>query len=158
MNKDLNNEQPLENIAPLLSKIEKKNSFKVPENYFEALPQVATDNILNNKSEEGLFGRFYYRLFVPVLSLIVIVFLIWNPSDFNNDSTLTAEELGEIIVEEEWIDFDEEMIYESYEEVLEEEAAAESEASDESEDELTDELIDYLIENDVDINSIIDEL
>ncbi|NQX97676.1 MAG: hypothetical protein HRT73_07320, partial [Flavobacteriales bacterium] len=62
---------------------------------------------------------------------------------------LTNDQLSEYIINEDDIEFDDYMVYEVYAEMT----GTEKETSSENQ-----EYINYLIENDIDINSIIEEL
>ena len=139
----------LENEAPFLSKIKKENHFSTPENYFEVLPEVITYKNLNKSLLKISFDRLSYRILVPIASVAIILFVIFNWNTNTVESELTNEQLSELIIEEEYIEIDDYLVYDTYAEILEEENEGSSE---------TDDYIDYLIENDIDINSIIEEL
>ncbi len=140
----------LEKEAPFLSKIKKENHFSTPNNYFEVLPEVIASKNLNNKSLRFSFDKLSYRILVPVASLIVLFFIVFNFNNNNTETELTSEQLSDLIIEENYLDIDDYLVYETYAEIIEEE-------EDETLSE-TDDYIDYLIDNDIDINSIIEEL
>ena len=140
----------LENEAPFLSKIEKKNHFSTPNNYFEVLPEVISSKNLNNKSLYFNLDRLSYRILVPIASFIVLFFVIFNFNNNSIENELTIEQLSELIIEEDYGEIDDYLVYESYTELIEEDE------NDTSSD--TEEYINYLLENDIDINSIIEEL
>ena len=71
------------------------------------------------------------------------------------NDTLSYDQLSEYIIAEEDIDFDEYLVYEAYAELLETEGNEDLESNEDSEEQA---YINYLIENDIDINSIIEEL
>lgn len=144
-----NTSENLEKEAPFLSKIKKENHFSTPKNYFEVLPEVITSKNLNNKSLPFSFDKLSWRILVPVSSLAVIIFIVFNWNNNLVESELTNDQLCELIIEEDYIEIDDYLVYETYAEILEEE-------NEESSD--TEEYIDYLIENDIDINAIIEEL
>lgn len=138
-----------EENTSFLDQIKKEKPFSVPKNYFEVLPQVITDKKLKNKNIENVFDKLSYRILAPtftVLAIIAIVYLIPNE---NNEMELTGDQISEIILTENLHEFDEDLIYSVYSETLIEEPV--NEESDE-------EIIDYLINNNIDINSIIEEL
>jgi len=141
--------EELEKEAPFLSRIKKKNNFSTPNNYFEVLPEVITSNNLNNKSLRYSFDRLSYRVLVPILSLFIIAFIIFNFNKNSIESELTNDQLSELIVDEDYFEIDDFLVYETYAEILEEEEI------DESSD--TEEYINYLLENNIDINSIIEK-
>jgi len=145
-----NTSDNLENEAPFLSKIEKKNHFSTPNNYFEVLPEIISSKNLNNKSLQFSFDRFSYRVLVPFSVFVVLFFVILNWNDNNIENGITSEQLSELIIEEDYGEIDDYLIYESYAELIEED---ENNTSSDSE-----EYINYLLENDIDINSIIEEL
>jgi len=132
-----------------LDQIKKESPFSVPKSYFEVLPQVIIDKKLNNKSIENIFDKLSYRILAPtfaVLAIIAIVYLIPNE---NSEIELTGDQISEIILNESLHEFDEDLIYSVYSETQIEEPVAE---------EPNEEIIDYLINNNIDINSIIEEL
>lgn len=144
-----NTSENLEKEAPFLSKIKKENHFSTPKNYFEVLPEVITSKNLNNKLLPFSFVKLSWRILVPVSSLAIIIFIVFNWNSNLVESELTNDQLCELIIEEDYIEIDDYLVYETYAEILEEE-------NEESSD--TEEYIDYLIENDIDINAIIEEL
>ncbi len=142
--------EELEKEAPFLSKIKKENHFSAPENYFKVLPEIVSDKKLNNKSIHFIFDKLSYRVLIPFTAVAILFFVVFN---FNNTTTpteLTHDQLSEIIIEDDYFEMDDYLVYEAYAELLEEE---ENETSSDD-----DEYINYLLENDIDINSIIDEL
>ena len=140
----------LEKEAPFLSKLKKENHFSTPKNYFEVLPEVISNKNLNKKSLRFLFDRLSYSISVPIASFIIVFFVVFNWNNNSTDLELTNEQLSELIIDEDYIEFDDYLVYETYAEILETE---EKEASTDTGD-----YIEYLIENDIDINSIIEEL
>jgi hypothetical protein len=141
-------ENPLEN-APFLSKIKKENHFSTPNNYFESLPEITNSNLLNNSSLKFSFDKLSYRILVPITSLIVILIVVFNLNDNNSEIEITPDQLSELIIDEEYLEIDDYLVYETYAEIIEEDAEETTE---------TEEYINYLIDNDIDINSIIEEL
>jgi hypothetical protein len=149
MKNDKNIENEIEKIAPFLSKIEKKNHFSTPTEYFEVLPEVMSDKILNKNYLQFFFDKLSWRVLVPISSFIVLFFFYFNFNQNNTKSELSNEQLSELFIEEDYLDIDDYLIYDTYAEILEDE-------NEESSD--TEEYINYLLENDIDINSIIEEL
>ena len=149
----------LEKEAPFLSKIKKENRFSTPKNYFEVLPEVIHDKKLNNKSLKISFDRLSYRISIPISSLVIIFIVLFNWNTNTIESELTNEQLSELIVNEDYVEFDDYLVYDAYAEILEEKSKrSEDSALDAETNSDTEEYIEYLIENNIDINSIIEEL
>ncbi|MDG1477887.1 MAG: hypothetical protein P8Q14_12125 [Vicingaceae bacterium] len=139
----------LENEAPSLSKLKKENHFSTPENYFKVLPEVINNKILENKSIQLNFDKLSWRVLTPLTAVIIIFTAITNLNTTKEEDILTYDQFSEYIILQEDIEIEDELVYEAYAEILE------SEGNLETEDEA---YINYLIENDIDINSIIEEL
>lgn len=135
----------LENEAPFLAQLKKENHFTTPKNYFEVLPELINNKKLNNKSLNFSFDKLSYRILVPALSLIVISFFIFNNYNTPTETQLSNEEISSLLIEENYVEIDDYLVYETYSEIN----YSESEP---------DEYIDYLIENDIHINTIVEEL
>jgi hypothetical protein len=142
--------EELEKEAPFLSKINKENHFSTPNNYFEVLPEVIIHKKLNNKLLWISFDKLSYRNLVPISAFAVLLFVVFNLNTNNISNELTSDQLSELIIEDDYLEMDDYLVYEAYAETLEEERKATSSDKDE--------YINYLIENDIDINSIIEEL
>ncbi|PCJ28366.1 MAG: hypothetical protein COA97_01690 [Flavobacteriales bacterium] len=140
----------LKNEAPFLSKIEKINHFSTPNNYFEVLPEVISSKNVNTNKLQFLFDKLSYKVLVPISMFAVLLFIVFNMNSNSIEEGLTNEQLCELILEEVYIEIDDYLVYESYAELIEEDEI------DTSTD--TEEYINYLLENDIDINSIIEEL
>jgi hypothetical protein len=139
-----------ENEDSILDKIEKSNHFKVPEQYFESLHQVVNDNNLNTSFLSNVIDKLSYRILIPISAVVVVFVILFNFEKPSTETPLTDAQICDIIIEEDAIEIEDFLIYEVYSEVINE-----SEELEESEDE---ELINYLLENDIDINSIMEEL
>lgn len=155
MENEKNISDNLENEAPFLSKITKENHFSVPENYFEVLPEVINNKILDNNKLRFNIDKLSWRLLMPFTAVIIIFIAIINLNTTTENDTLSYDQLSEYIIAEEDIDFDEYLVYEAYAELLETEGNEDLESNEDSEEQA---YINYLIENDIDINSIIEEL
>ena len=145
----------LENEAPFLSKITKENHFSAPENYFEVLPEIINNKVLDNNKLRFNIDKLSWRLLMPFTAVIIIFIAIINLNTTTENDTLSYDQLSEYIIAEEDIDFDEYLVYEAYAELLETEGNEDLESNEDSEEQA---YINYLIENDIDINSIIEEL
>lgn len=149
MKNEQNISENLEHEASFLSKLEKESHFSVPDNYFESLPEVMNNKILENKSIHFNFDKLSWRILIPFTAVVAIFTIITNLNTVDENDTLTYDQLSEYIITEEDIEFDDYLVYEAYAETIETEEEFDTE---------TDEYIDYLIENDIDISSIIEEL
>tara|TARA_R110001592_G_scaffold95324_2_gene274711 strand:- start:9903 stop:10352 length:450 start_codon:yes stop_codon:yes gene_type:complete len=136
-------------FSPILNKIGKENKFSTPKSYFEVLPQVIICKKLNSKMLNDRTDNMSYHFLMPTLGILTIIMAIYilNPSSSNLE--LTNEQLSEIIINEEIIEFDENLVYEVY---------TETEPSPSSEQTTNEEIIDYLINDNININLIIEEL
>jgi len=139
----------------LLSNISKENHFSAPNNYFKSLPEVINNKILDNKSLTFNIDRLSWRLLMPFTAIIIIFIAITNLNSTTENNTLTPDQLSEYIITENDFEFEDEMVYEAYAEVLNQESERSEDSAFDAEKE---EYINYLIENDIDINSIIEEL
>ena len=155
MENEKNISDNLENEAPFLSKITKENHFSAPENYFEVLPEIINNKILDNNKLRFNIDKLSWRLLMPFTAVIIIFIAIINLNTTTENDTLSYDQLSEYIIAEEDIDFDEYLVYEAYAELLETEGNEDLESNEDSEEQA---YINYLIENDIDINSIIEEL
>lgn len=144
-------ENPLKD-APFLSKIKKENHFLTPKNYFESLDEVRIHKNLNKNYLQILFDKLSYRIFTPIVASLVIFILVFNFYPSSNEIPLTSEEIYEVLAEENYLEIEDDLLYESYYETTS------SLTSTEEENGKNDEYIEYLIENDIDINLIIAEL
>ena len=137
------------NKHSFLSEIKKENHFTTPNDYFEVLPQVINNKKLNNNKIKNIFDKLSYRVLAPTFGILILIttFYILQPN--NASLELTNEELSEIIINEELIEFDENLVYEVY---------AEMENITPNEQNDNEEIIDYLIDDNISINLIIEEL
>ena len=144
----------IEKGVPFLSKIEKKNHFSVPENYFEVLHEVIASKNLNNSSLQCFFDKLSYRILIPFSTVTAIVLLLFYFTPTPSSTEMTSEQISEILINDNYIELEENLIIETYSKIVEETEIS----TNENHDNETEEYINYLIENDIDINSIITEL
>jgi hypothetical protein len=142
--------EELKKEAPFLSEIKKENHFSVPENYFEVLPEIISSKKLNNNYLNVFFDKLSYKVLMPVTAVVILFFIAFSFNTTNISTELTSDQLSELIIEDDYFEMDDYLVYEAYAEILEEEKKRTP--SDE------DEYINYLIEHNIDINSIIEEL
>ena len=122
-----------------IEQFEKKQSFKVPENYFLELKSD-----IQSKTEELEFNSSHYfnlKITVPILVSVLILFMIFNyiPSSDSIDNNVLSEEIYTQFVEFEIENIDEEYLFEFLPD----------------EDYVFSDEIEYLIENDIDYDLII---
>lgn len=140
----------LKNEAPFLANIKKENTFITPKDYFEVLPQVMSDKILNKKSIGFSFDKLSWRILMPSVACLGLLLLVFTWNNPTTENELNAEQLSVLIIEEDYFEIDAYLVYDTYAEILEE-----NENSNSTE---ADEYINYLIENNIDLQTIIEEL
>ncbi len=144
--------QELQQIAPQLAKIEKKQPYQVPANYFEELPQAIQKEISLQNQRPKIWEWLYQLIVQPQYRLAVAVFVavfIAGFYYFNYNTMNPAPEFNQLALEEmdtyindNLDDFDESLLLENSMAMLDE-----STESAVEEMELTDEEIeDYLID------------
>ena len=135
-----------ENNIPNFPK--KENNFKVPNDYFEDLPLRVTEKIHSKKQVSFNLNKLLFRYLIPSASLIILLIFILN---WNNTTKteISDEQLSEFLIEDADEYFEDELIYESYVENI---------SIENNEEETEENYIDYLVENDIEINTIIEEL
>ena len=133
------------NRHSILDEIEKKSDFSTPKDYFESLPEVTSTNILNKNKLYNNFDILSYRVLLPTLMILLLTIFVFNWNSDSEKNELTNEQLSEVLIESDYVDFDDELLYEVYSKTL-------------TEEEKNNEYIEYLIENNVELNTIIDEL
>lgn len=141
-------ENPLKD-APFLSKMKKENHFLVPKNYFESLNEVRFNKNLNINYLQLIINKLSYRFFIPIIASIVLLVVFFNFNFEAKETPLTSEQIYEVLNTENYLEIEDDLLYETYYEVSE---------SLPTTTKSNDKYIDYLIENDIDINLIIAEL
>ena len=142
----------LKDIAPILSKIERKNSFEVPEGYFDALPSKIQGKCI--EQEEVSFIPRIYLLLNPkwMVSFSVVIVLVVVGVNYMKDVKpieIADASQSETISEQDITDIDEALIVE---------VITDEEPKNENTIDTQDDPIDYLIAHEVDETIIINEL
>ena len=145
-----NNQADLEKEAPFLSRIYKENHFHTPENYFKSLPEIISNKKLINRKLKIKIDKLSYRFLIPFSALIVFIFVVLNLNTNNITTETKPNHISELFIEDDYIELDDYLVYEAYADLLEKE-----ETKTTSND---DEYTTYLLENNININTIIEEL
>ena len=118
---------------------EKKQSFKVPENYFLELKSEIQSKTEKLELKLNLSHYFNLKITVPILVSVLILFVIFNYITSSIDNNVLSEEIYTQFVEYEIENIDEEYLFEFLPD----------------EDYVFSDEIEYLIENDIDYDLII---
>jgi hypothetical protein len=157
------------NIKPVLPEIKKENPYKVPDGYFDRFSGRMADKIAaaNHERKEWKFLFLTKPQLIFVSSFVVLVFIAYGIFRFTNidhpSEKLTHQEIAKLI-EDDIFNYDENMIIENYEETYPvEEIVIESVIQEPvtditSDEEYSEEIIEYLVEEDIDLESIVQEL
>ncbi len=153
MKKERNNDDALKQEAPTLFGITKQNNFKVPDGYFDALPEMLVEK--RSASTPGVLERllhaFHWKVAVPTFAAVaVILFVIFNTSPMVEDTaiaSISVEEVEAYLDNEGLYTIDEDMLLEA----LEDEVAVNYEEDN-------DEIVEYLLENNIELETILEEL
>ncbi|MCK4661232.1 MAG: hypothetical protein KAT68_00090 [Bacteroidales bacterium] len=146
----------LSKIAPKLSKIKKDNPFKAPDGYFDNFPLKMQEIITAQKEvvkpKFVLFAKPQLAYIYAFSLIIVMVFsytVMTNYFNNNANQLLTSDEICEII------EYD---VYE-YDEALFVDALLDDDYDiSDSDNDASEEIIDYLLDDNIDYNTIIEEL
>ena len=124
-----------------IEQFEKKQSFKVPENYFLELKSDIQSKTEKLELEFNSSHYFNLKKTVPILVSVLILFMIFNyiPSSDSIDNNVLSEEIYTQFVEFEIENINEEYLFEFLPD----------------EDYVFSDEIEYLIENDIDYDLII---
>ena len=124
-----------------IEQFEKKQSFKVPENYFLELKSDIQSKTEELELEFNSSHYFNLKITVPILVSVLILFMIFNyiTSSGSIDNNVLSEEIYTQFVEFEIENIDEEYLFEFLPD----------------EDYVFSDEIEYLIENDIDYDLII---
>jgi hypothetical protein len=135
--------------------IKKENSFRVPDNYFDYLPQEITGKI---KSQTQSIPVFTLRPAVSYLSLALLSFFVFllinfykHPSAEANATSLTENDIQQIIDNPSLYNIDENSAADEY-------LSSAPDASTDMEEDFSDEEIKSFLEENNNATSIINEL
>ena len=137
-----------------LDKISKELPFRVPDNYFEELPEKIQASCKEAEQTEQN-GNSLIKILKPAFSLaamfigvaLLAFFAVNLISETNQDKTSLSEDIAKATYEEQ---------YSSEEEMIR--AIQEQQKNEEINSEKADEYIDYLLEDDIDYGTLIKEL
>ncbi len=137
-----------------LNKINKELPFRVPENYFEELPEKIQARCKETEQTEQS-GNSLINILKPAFSLaamfigvaLLAFFAVNIISDSGQKQTSLSEDIAKINYEDQ---------YSSEEEMIK--AIQEQQKNNEINNEKADEYIDYLLEDDIDYGTLIKEL
>jgi len=149
MKKNENITNNFEAESSFLDDLKKENNFSTPPNYFESLPKIINSKKDHYNTNPLRNIKLFPKVSVSIISLTLLIFIIINWSDNTLPKQLTPNQISEILIDENYIDFDEDLLFETYAEILTPEIDEQSDSE---------EMINYLIDNDIDINYIIEEL
>lgn len=138
-----------ENESSFLNQLNKKNDFSVPKDYFEVLPEVISNKTLVNNKLNFNFDILSYRFLVPSCAILLLLFFVFNWNKNIEQKSISNEQLSEILIESNYIEFEDDILYEAYSETIN---------TVELNTEENNEYINYLLENDIELNTIIEEL
>lgn len=143
----------LKDMAPGLADIPKKDSFTVPENFFEKFPVMVSDKIHAQKNKSW-WSELANVILKPAYALPVVAIIAFGTYTYlNNQTIITPAEILSVTVE----DLSKDEILSQ----LDENIITDEIASITPEENLTTETTDienYLIDNNTDINTLANEL
>ncbi len=131
----------------------KENTFEVPENYFELLPHIIQAKAHEKRRIAGFDWQFQpkVKLSLAMVTACTLAFVAYTFLFQSNSVNTQTAVLTEVQPE---LSFDEQVMMNVDESTLIEALEPATEAAPEEENEISN----YLLENNVDINSIINEL
>ena len=151
----MNHMKDLEKTGPNLSKVKSQNAYRVPENYFEEFPRKLMERLEGEDSSKRT-TKYIWTYFKPHLAIAatILAFAIISYTTvqlfFSDGSTseFSNMEIAEY-VEYYSSELDESMYYELLDEIHEEET------TQNNYDEM---VIRYLVDQDIDFQTIVEEL
>jgi hypothetical protein len=141
-------DQELSQMAPFLSKIEKRNSFDVPPGYFDALPSIIQEACIQSRKESILLRLQVYilrpRMLVSFCVLLVFAFFVYRylPKNSTQNLAMTNISASDISETDLLISMDESILIESLPDIEFETQNTKTEIED------------YLIDNNIDLSGI----
>ena len=109
--------EELKTIAPTLNNIPKYNAFEVPFTYFDELPTLVQQRIIDTKKTTSIIDWLTLlikpRFVVPTLIVILIAFAGINFVDNNAKSIVSIEKNQELSVEDQLEEIEESVLMES---------------------------------------------
>ena len=140
------------NIAPTLASIKKKApEYEVPSGYFSELPDLVLAKC-TVPVERNLSDKWYPRYYATAASIALLALCLWvfntrvtHDVNFNLEN-INSEEIAYFIDNEDYTDISEELLVDYVVETESNELDIEAQ-----------EIIDYLIEDDIELNTIINE-
>lgn len=139
-----------EEMAPFLSKIEKKNPFDVPAGYFDALPSIIQEACIQSK-KESIWLRIQIYIFRPQIAISIFSFALLGvfifqflPQKNLQNMAVVSISAADITESDLLANLDESMLIESL--------PAQETQSQNSKTEIED----YLIDNNADLSNIDD--
>ncbi len=147
----IDDEEEIKAFAPTLLSIDKYNPFEVPPDYFEELPTIVQERVIQSKntsSFEWLFLLFKPRFAIPFIAIICISFA--GIYYMNNQTTIKNEANEELSLEDHLYYIDEADIVEQ----LTADASTENENISDDENSIEN----YLLENNIEESNLHNEL
>ena len=149
----------LRKIAPTLFSLKKENNYKVPDGYFDQLPTIIQDKIIENSLlTESIWKRIYKAIFMPQfalgsLSIATLVLVGWFvfKEDFKPQQ-LSSQDIAEVIYHQEIDNISEDILIE---ELSEENISTRKNQNITKEHEA---IIEYLLDNKIEEAEIVDQL
>jgi hypothetical protein len=149
-----NIQDELRSLNSKLSEMEKKNNFSVPENYFEKLPSLIQDKIAAQKKipwwKEILASLLSPRFALAACSFLIVIGSFYYFKNINNSSLPANSSMANVD------DVDANALANELDETSLTEAYAQA-ISTEPNNESSD-IENYLLDNNVDVNSLTNEL
>ena len=105
-----------ENEGSFLNQLNKKNDFSVPKDYFEVLPEVISNKTLDNNKLNFKFDILSYRFLVPTCAILLLLLFVFNWEKNLEQKPISIDQLSEILIESDYIEFEDDILYEAYSE------------------------------------------
>ena len=148
----IDDEEEIKAIAPTLLSIDKYNPFEVPKDYFEELPTIIQERVVESKESSSLLDWLFWLL-KPRLAVSMIAILIISVVGIyymNNNSIQNTEATEELSLEDN-------LYYINENEILEH-LTADASIGFESASEDENSIENYLLDNNIDESNLSNEL